>query len=141
MQSLIKKIKIKSYFWKSNLIPALLIIILMLPWKLGKQLWLWLISLSQWHLCFYISVKPKISVFKPWRKQLRKLLRATCIMKTISSAYLSNHEFFVQEVVYHILPELKLRRICPAMHFLNTNLLEERARVLLPEKNFWTAGR
>ena len=57
-------------------------------------------------------------------------------MKTISSAYLSNHEFFVQEVVYHILPELKLRRICPAMHFLNTNLLEERARVLLPEKNF-----
>ena len=55
-------------------------------------------------------------------------------MKTIAKAYLSNWEYSVQEVVYHILPELKLRRIFPAVYFVNTNLPEERVRVLLSKK-------
>ena len=55
-------------------------------------------------------------------------------MKTIAKAYLSNWEYSVQEVVYHILPELKLRRIFPAVYFVNTNLPEERFRVLLSKK-------
>ena len=42
------------------------------------------------------------------------------IMKTIANAYLSNREEDVQEAVYHILPELKLRRIFPAVYFVNT---------------------
>ena len=33
----------------------------------------------------------------------------------------------------HIFPELKLRIIFPAVYFLNTNLQEERAQILLPE--------
>ena len=55
-------------------------------------------------------------------------------MKTIAKAYLSNREWSVQEAVYHILSELKLRRIFPAVCFVNTILPEERGQVLLLEK-------
>ena len=55
-------------------------------------------------------------------------------MKTIARAYLSNREFCVREVVHHILPELKLRRIFPAVYFVNIKLSEETIEVLLPEK-------
>ena len=55
-------------------------------------------------------------------------------MKTIAKAYLSNRECSVQEAVYHILPEMKLRRIFPAVDFVNTNPPEERVQVLLSEK-------
>ena len=55
-------------------------------------------------------------------------------MKTITRAYLSKRECSVQEAVYHVLPELKLRRVFPAVQFVNTNLPEERVKVLLSEK-------
>ena len=55
-------------------------------------------------------------------------------MKTIAKAYLSNRECSVQEAVYHILPEMKLRRIFPAVDFVNTNPPEKRVQVLLSEK-------
>ena len=55
-------------------------------------------------------------------------------MKTIARAYLSKRECSVQEAVYHILPELKLRRVFPAVQFVNTNLPGERVKVLLSEK-------
>ena len=55
-------------------------------------------------------------------------------MKIFAKAYFSNLECPVQESVYHILPELKLRRIFPAVYFVNTNLPEERVRVLLSKK-------
>ena len=54
-------------------------------------------------------------------------------MKTVAKAYLSNRECSVQETVYHILPEWKLRRIFPAVYFVNS-LLGERVQVLLSEK-------
>ena len=57
-------------------------------------------------------------------------------MKTIAKAYLSSRECSVQEEVYHILPELKLRRIFPAVYFLDTNPPEERVQALLSEKEF-----
>ena len=56
-------------------------------------------------------------------------------MKTIAKSFLSNRQCSVQEAVYHILPVLKLRRIFPAVYFVNTNPLEERVQVLLSEKN------
>ena len=55
-------------------------------------------------------------------------------IETIAKAYLTNRECFFQEAVYHILPELKLRRIIPAVYFVNNSLPEERIRVLLLEK-------
>ena len=54
--------------------------------------------------------------------------------KIIAKAYLSNRECSVKKAVYHILPELKLRRIFPAVYFANTNSPEERVQVLHPEK-------
>ena len=54
--------------------------------------------------------------------------------KTTSQVYLTKRECSVQEIVYHILPELKLRRVFPAVHFVNTNVPEERTQVLLSEK-------
>ena len=39
-------------------------------------------------------------------------------IKTIAKACLSNREFSTQEAVYHILPELKLWRVFPAVYFL-----------------------
>ena len=56
------------------------------------------------------------------------------IMKTVAKAYLSNRECSVHEAMYHILPELKLRRIFPAVYFVNTNSPEERVQVLRSEK-------
>ena len=55
-------------------------------------------------------------------------------MKKIAKPYLSNRECSVQEAVYHILPELKLRRVFPAVYFVNTNLPQERVQVLFSEK-------
>ena len=55
-------------------------------------------------------------------------------MKTMAKAYLNNRECSAQEKVDRILPELKLRRIFPAVYFVNTNLPEERVQILLSEK-------
>ena len=55
-------------------------------------------------------------------------------VKTVAKAYLSNRECSVQEVVFHLQPELKLKRIFPAVYFINTNPPEERVQALLSEK-------
>ena len=51
-------------------------------------------------------------------------------MKTFVKAYISNRKCFVQEAVYHILPELKLRRIFPAVYFVDTNHPGKRFQIL-----------
>lgn len=58
-------------------------------------------------------------------------------VKTTSQANLSKHKYSAQEDVYHILPELKLRRVFPALHFVNTNQVEERIQVLLFKKDMF----
>ena len=45
-------------------------------------------------------------------------------------AYTSNRESSVQEVVYHILQELHLRRVFPGVQFVKANLPEERSKIL-----------
>ena len=55
-------------------------------------------------------------------------------MKINAKAYLRNRECPVHEGVYHILPEWTLRRILPAVYFIDTILPKERVHVLLPEK-------
>ena len=54
-------------------------------------------------------------------------------MKMVLRAYLSKRECSVQEAVYHILPELHLRKIFPGVCFANSNLPEERTKILLTE--------
>ena len=96
-------------------------------------------SIRQWNICVNIFQKLKVNVQKSWKKATKEdfgnNMHHGDTMKTITKAYLSNLECSVQEAVYHILPELKLRRIFPAVYFVNTNLPEERFQVLIPEKN------
>ena len=56
-------------------------------------------------------------------------------MKNILKAYTSNRECSVQEAVYHILPELHLRRAFAGMQFVNTNLPEERSKYFKLKNN------
>ena len=55
-------------------------------------------------------------------------------IKTISRACSSKCKCSLQEVAYHSLPELKLRRVFRVTHFVDTNVLEERTQVLLSKK-------
>ena len=55
-------------------------------------------------------------------------------MKTISKAYLSNRQCSLQEAVYHIPIELKLKRVFAAVCFADTNLPEEGVQVSISQK-------
>ena len=55
-------------------------------------------------------------------------------MEIIAKAYLYNQDYSSQEAVDHILTELKLLRIIPAVYFVNANLSEEKFQVLLSKK-------
>ena len=55
-------------------------------------------------------------------------------MKNILQAYTSKRACSVQEAVYRILPELHLHRVFPSVYFVNTNLPEERTKILWTEE-------
>ena len=55
-------------------------------------------------------------------------------MKKIARAYLTKRECSVQEAVYHIMPELWLRKCSPAVIFANSNLPDNRYRVFLSKE-------
>ena len=103
----------------------------------GLKTW-FLMSIMQWDICVNISQKPKINVLWPWSMKWTKPFRATCIInrhyENNTKDYLSIEKCSVQEAVYHILPELKLRRIFPAVYFVNTNPSLVWGSVLLSEK-------
>ena len=50
-------------------------------------------------------------------------------MKAIAKAYTTKRECSVQEAVYHIMPELWLRKTFPGVIFANSNLPEDRYRI------------
>ena len=51
----------------------------------------------------------------------------------IALAYVNKRECSVQETVYHVLPELHLRKISPGVYFDNSNIPEERIKILKSE--------
>ena len=55
-------------------------------------------------------------------------------MKIIPKTYLGNRKCSVQEAVYHILSDLKIRRIFLAVYFVNADLPIKRGQVLFSEK-------
>ena len=55
-------------------------------------------------------------------------------MKAISKAYSSKRECSVQEAVYHVMPELWLRKTFPGVIFANSNLPEHRYRICRSEE-------
>ena len=55
-------------------------------------------------------------------------------MNAIASAYKTKRQLSVQEAVYHIMPELWLRRTKPVVQFANSNLPERRYKFLSSEE-------
>ena len=55
-------------------------------------------------------------------------------MKAIARAYITKRECSIQEAVYHIMPELWLRKTFPRVTFANSNLPENRFKVCLSEE-------
>ena len=55
-------------------------------------------------------------------------------MKSIAKAYITKRECSVQETVYHVMPELWLRKSYPCVIFINTNMPEKRFRVCRMEE-------
>ena len=49
--------------------------------------------------------------------------------KAIARAYITKIGCYVQEAVYHIIPELWLRKMCPGVLFANSNLPENRYKM------------
>ena len=88
-------------------------------------------------MCSYFSKSEKKFSFamkKAAREAFDTKLDQFNTMKNILKAYTSNREYSVQEAVYHILPELYLRRIFPRVKFVKTNLPEERSKMLQTEE-------
>lgn len=54
-------------------------------------------------------------------------------MKSIARAYITKRECSVQEAVYHIMPELWLRKTYPGVSFVKTNLPDKRFRIFETE--------
>ena len=52
-------------------------------------------------------------------------------MRKIARAYLTKRECSVQEAVYHIMPELWLRKCNPRVIFANSNLPADRYKVFI----------
>ena len=55
-------------------------------------------------------------------------------MKTVAHAYATKRECSVQEAVYHVIPELWLRKIFPGVLYGNSSLNEKRVEMVLSEK-------
>ena len=55
-------------------------------------------------------------------------------MKSIARAYTTKRECSVQEAVYHVMPELWLRKCSPGVLFANSNLPEHRYKMCLNEE-------
>ena len=90
--------------------------------------------MRQWHLCQCIS-KTQAQCPQAMKQAAKETLEGSMhhLGTMITKACLSNWEYLVQEAVYYILLELKLRRISPALCIVNY-LLEEIFQVLLSEK-------
>ena len=78
------------------------------------------------------------NIHKAPSKQPKMPSRTTWIMMTpwkqLLKMYLSNQESYAQDVVCHIFPELKLRRIFSSIYVVNPNLPEKNVSILLSEK-------
>ena len=55
-------------------------------------------------------------------------------MVKIGKAYSNNRECSAQEAIYHIMPELWMKKSFPVVEFINTNLPEDRFRMCKSKK-------
>ena len=89
------------------------------------------------YMCQYLS-KPEDQALQAMKKAAKEVFEKNMhhheFIQKIAKAYLSNQECSVQEEVYHISLELKLRIISPAVYFVNTNNKELNTRKLTLSK-------
>ena len=83
-------------------------------------------------MCAYFSKSEDESseAMKQAAKEAKELNKSSYEqMKSIAKAYITKRECSVQEAVYHVMPELWLRKSYPCVIFINTNMPEKRFRV------------
>ena len=112
----------------------MLIIILILVWKLSTQMWtynLFLLSIRQSDICVDIEKWRLMSTGheKSSEKKLWELHTSSWHYENNCQSLLKQSRVFC--TVYHILRELRLRRIFLAVYFVDTNPPEERVKILL----------
>ena len=76
-----------------------------------------------------------IIIIKATKESFENNMHHQYTMKTIAKAYLSNQEFSVKETIYHILPELKLRRIFQLCIFLTQIFQRREFKYYFQKKN------
>ena len=89
------------------------------------------------HMCQYFS-KTEDQFSQAMKQAAKKAFEDNMyhlgMMKTIAKVYLSSRECSASKAVSHVLPELMLSRVFPAVYFVNINLPEKIVQVLLPAK-------
>ena len=55
-------------------------------------------------------------------------------MKAIANAYSSKKEYSLEEAVYHVMPELWLRKVFPAVVNVNNDVPEKRVKMILSKR-------
>ena len=92
-------------------------------WQVNTDIHIFLrMSKRQWHMCRNFS-KTEDQCSRALKQAAKKALRTTYLygtMKRFAKDYLSSPECSVQDAVYHILPELNLKKIFLALYFVNT---------------------
>lgn len=81
-------------------------------------------------MCAYF---PKASMRQAAKEAMKSNLSSYEQMKSIARAYITKRKCSVQEAVYHVMPELWLRKTFPAVVFINTNLPGKRYRIIQSE--------
>ena len=86
------------------------------------------------YMCSYLS-KEEDECSQAMKQALKETLESGASyyeqMKSVAHAYSSKRECSLQEAVYHIMPELCLRKIFPAVVNVNSNLPEKRVKMIL----------
>ena len=89
------------------------------------------------YMCKYLS-KAEDECSNAMKQAFQEAREMNCSkyeeMVKIAKAYASKRECSVQEAVYHVMPELWLRKTFPKVQFMNTNLPEQRFRMAKSEE-------
>ena len=89
------------------------------------------------YMCAYFSKSEDESsetMNQPEKEASALNLNAFEQIKSISIAYSTKREFYVQEAVYHTMPELRLRKTIHGVIFSNSNQLEHQYRIFRSEE-------
>ena len=89
------------------------------------------------YICSYLSKEEdecSQAVKQAFRETIEKGASYYEQMKTIAHAYSSKRECSLQEAVYHIMPELWLRKVFPTVVNVNSNIPEKRINMMLSKR-------